>query len=660
MTEFIGTALGDASGPLHSGAGDQYIYFGSSATGAPRRPPRDAARDELFRLHRRFVFPPGFESARTRLSEYRTVLISGPVGSGRSAAARELLYERQQGSGSRFVRLPDRVEEKDGSDGSILHPDDVQQSDLMLLDLTAAGPDVLEQAQREMSEFRAAVQAKSAWLTVALPSETRVHDDLSGLRVAVGRPEALKVLRRHLHAEHIVPEEAEFSRAELTSFLATAHMREVARFADLVKQFRDQTAAETGHFTDWLDRALAATLRRQDEVREILARSSGAQRALFLSCAMLHGARGQAVQKAAAQLLRAAEEPHVVQPLLSRTALPHRLADVGAELTAGGRVVFRGLRYDEAVSDCFWDDFPELRPVLRVWTDRLVRDSAAVGERPDDLVLRYARQCLRTESPEELSGAAVAWASVSGGTPSWLHRSAYLALDTGLRDETHGGHFREKTYEWAISRQPSPGLVRVLVGVCSGAMAVQHPDSALVRLLHLARRETADTAPIAHDALFDLAFSEGRLTRRLLDRIDRAWGRQLSPRRRAREIELFRRLAEPERFADPGGRTRPLIAEPAVRRQLTAGWRAVLTARPFAECRAGTADWLRAARKWPAARESVLDVLVHACEGRGDLLGELYALDWHLPCASEEEQAAKADVSALVWRKINAAQNVSG
>ncbi|MEU4205652.1 hypothetical protein [Streptomyces sp. NPDC045470] len=552
------------------------------------------------------------------------------------------------------------MEEKDGSDGSILHPDDVQQSDLMLLDLTAAGPDVLEQAQREMSEFRAAVQAKSAWLTVALPSETRVHDDLSGLRVAVGRPEALKVLRRHLHAEHIVPEEAEFSRAELTSFLATAHMREVARFADLVKQFRDQTAAETGHFTDWLDRALAATLRRQDEVREILARSSGAQRALFLSCAMLHGARGQAVQKAAAQLLRAAEEPHVVQPLLSRTALPHRLADVGAELTAGGRVVFRGLRYDEAVSDCFWDDFPELRPVLRVWTDRLVRDSAAVGERPDDLVLRYARQCLRTESPEELSGAAVAWASVSGGTPSWLHRSAYLALDTGLRDETHGGHFREKTYEWAISRQPSPGLVRVLVGVCSGAMAVQHPDSALVRLLHLARRETADTAPIAHDALFDLAFSEGRLTRRLLDRIDRAWGRQLSPRRRAREIELFRRLAEPERFADPGGRTRPLIAEPAVRRQLTAGWRAVLTARPFAECRAGTADWLRAARKWPAARESVLDVLVHACEGRGDLLGELYALDWHLPCASEEEQAAKADVSALVWRKINAAQNVSG
>ncbi|MEU7188139.1 hypothetical protein [Streptomyces sp. NPDC045369] len=552
------------------------------------------------------------------------------------------------------------MEEKDGSDGSILHPDDVQQSDLMLLDLTAAGPDVLEQAQREMSEFRAAVQAKSAWLTVALPSETRVHDDLSGLRVAVGRPEALKVLRRHLHAEHIVPEEAEFSRAELTSFLATAHMREVARFADLVKQFRDQTAAETGHFTDWLDRALAATLRRQDEVREILARSSGAQRALFLSCAMLHGARGQVVQKAAAQLLRAAEEPHVVQPLLSRTALPHRLADVGAELTAGGRVVFRGLRYDEAVSDCFWDDFPELRPVLRVWTDRLVRDSAAVGERPDDLVLRYARQCLRTESPEELSGAAVAWASVSGGTPSWLHRSAYLALDTGLRDETHGGHFREKTYEWAISRQPSPGLVRVLVGVCSGAMAVQHPDSALVRLLHLARRETADTAPIAHDALFDLAFSEGRLTRRLLDRIDRAWGRQLSPRRRAREIELFRRLAEPERFADPGGRTRPLIAEPAVRRQLTAGWRAVLTARPFAECRAGTADWLRAARKWPAARESVLDVLVHACEGRGDLLGELYALDWHLPCASEEEQAAKADVSALVWRKINAAQNVSG
>ncbi|WP_030024553.1 hypothetical protein [Streptomyces monomycini] len=659
MTEFIGTALGDASGPLHSGTGDQYVYFGSSPTGTPRRPPRDAARDELFRLHRRFVFPPGFDQARDRLSEYRTVLISGPVGSGRSAAARELLYERQQGSGSRFVRLPDRVEENDGSGGSILHPDDVQQSDLMLLDLTAAGPDVLEQAQREMSEFRAAVQAKSAWLTVALPSEARVRDDLSGLRVPVGRPEALKVLRRHLHAERIIPEEAEFSRGELTSFLATAHMREVAQFADLVKQYRDQQSPDTGYFKDWLERALAATLRRQTEVREILERSSGAQRALFLSCAMLHGARGQTVQKAAAQLLQAADEPHVVQPLLSRTTLPQRLSDVGAELTAGGRVEFRGLRYDEAVSDCFWDDFPELRPVLRVWTDRLVRDSAAAGEKPDALVLRYARQCLRTESPEELSGTAVAWASASGGTPSWLHRSAYLALDTGLRDETHGGHFREKTYEWATGRQPSPGLVRVLVGVCSGAMAVQHPDSALVRLLHLARRETADTAPIAHDALFDLAFSESRLTRRLLDRIDRAWSRSLSAWRRAREIELFWRLAEPERFADPGGRARPLIAEPVVRRQLTAGWRAVLAARPFADCRARTADWLRTARKWPAARENVLDVLVQACEGRGELLGEIYALDWHLPCAFGEEQAAKADVSALVWRKINAAQHVS-
>ncbi|MFI9232893.1 hypothetical protein [Streptomyces rimosus] len=653
MIESIGTALGDSSGPLHSGTGDQYVIIGAPPPGTSRRPPRDAAREELFHLHRRFVFPPGFVQARTRLSDYHAVLITGPVGSGRSAAARELLYEHQTGRNSRFIRLPDRVEEKQ----DILHPDFVQNEDLMLLDLTAAGPEVLDRAQREMPEFRAVVKEKNAWLTVALPPDVPLRDDLIGLQVSLDRPVPRDVLLRHLHAEDIVPELDELSGDELTSFLATAHMREVARLADLVKQYRDRREADTA-FPDWLDSALTDTTRRRSDVRRIVERSSGTQRALFLACAMLHGARGDTVQRAAAQLLRTAKEPHVVPPLLSRASLAQRAAAVGAELSADGRVTFRSLRYDETVSDCFWDDFPELRPVLRSWTDRLVRHAATTGEEHDNLVLRYARQCLRIGIPQELSGSAVAW--MSGEASARLRRAAYLALDTGLRDETHGGHFRAKTYEWSIGRQLSPGLLGVLVSVCTGAMAVQHPDSALVRLLHLARRETTETAPTARDALFALAFSEGRLTRRLLDRIDRAWARPHSAVRRSRETELFLRLAEPKIFIDSGSLDRPLIAERTVRAQLASGWRATLKERPFAECRLRAADWIRAARKHPTVRRTVLDILVNACDGQGDLLGELYATDWHLPAGSAEGRAAAAEVSALLWQRINAAQELGG
>ncbi|MFH8408462.1 hypothetical protein ACH4FX_27210 [Streptomyces sp. NPDC018019] len=588
------------------------------------------------------------DRARATLRDYRTTLVTGPPGSGRSATAKQLLYE-QRGTGGRFVRLSDRPEE---GGSRVLHPDDVQNADLMLLDLTAADQGVVNQVQREMPEFRAAVQKHNAYLTVALPPDTALQAEMNDLHTSIERPPAFRVLRKHLRAGGIIVETAELATPDLAEFLAQAHMREVAQFADLIHQYRDRGP---GHFHEWLRRALSVTTERRDEVRKAVARLPAAKRALLFACALLHGSRGHVVHRAAAELLRVAAETHAVQAPLSRAALSVRLKEVGAEMTTDGRVTFRALRYDEAVGDSLWDDFPDLLPALSPWVDGLVRAPDLEDRERADLVHRYARQCLRTDRPGELSDAAVAW--MAQDTPNWLNRAAYTALSDGLSHEQHGGHFRARVYEWSTNRQLSPGLVRVLVGVCADVMAVQHPDSALVRLLHLARREPRTTECAARDALFRLAFSERRLTRRLLDRVHRAWASPLSRWQRIRVSELFLHLADPGHFCDASGRARPLIAETAVQAQLTAGWRATFALRPFAECGSRVADWLRTAREEASPRDALLDVLVASCVADGDLLGHLYTTDWHLARSGEDGESA-AQVSELLWNKINAAQGL--
>lgn len=648
MSDSAESRIHDPRGPVHSGLGDQInLIFEEFAKDRQGRGARLLAEDQLLWLWQRFVYPRGFGEARRMLAETSTVLLDGAPGSGRTSAARVLLHELRRDVGSFHELLPDEEGE------SLLDPDLVGDEDRLLLDLAAADAPRWTEVLEELPSFRKTVLDHRAHLVVVLPSRRtdRLPVELDRHRVEIFHPRGMEVLLRHLRQDGLPQADRVRSVPAVSDFLDTPRpMREIAEFAGLIVRAQAAARAEDS-FIDWCESARAAMADRGPQVaKHVAAVTGGPQRALLLTTAMLHGAHADAVHSATTLLLHAVDHPKDDRPLLEHADLAMRLEEVSAGLTQHGAVRFKELEYDAAVRTHFWDHRPDLRENLGTWVGRAVELNDPVLS-PDDrnhVVRRLSDQYLRTGRCEELASLAEQWTAVP--TTARRLRAAAQALERGLLDERHGRSFRDKIYDWSRNSRLGEPLAQVLVEVCAEVIAVQHPDQALVRLHHLARRERRTTR--AHDALGRLMQEDHRLRRRMLHRLISR------PTSWPADIDLFLETSDPAALTHLGGRARSLLDETVVRDQLIAGWGMVFDRLSLSAWEKHVRHWLHTACSDEHHTDPLLDVLVSGAAGRGEVFGALYATARRAELTAPGGRKHGSALTDLLLRKISTAQGI--
>ncbi|MCW8102210.1 ABC transporter substrate-binding protein [Streptomyces tauricus] len=650
MSETIGSYVNEAHGSVHSGTGPQFnLSFHLRAAEARLRERAGRrrlaiAKGDRIHLDQRFVAPPRLQRAREELRRSRTVLVDGLPGSGRRTAALMLLHELSESRGS-LHELPDTADDRTASP---LDTQDINDGDRLLLDLSEADESRYVAVQQVLSDFRSSLLGHDAHLAVVLPHHLGylLQSDLRRFTVEIGRPSAKRVLARHLRCEDIVPSAEELSGRKLADYLSQAPLRDVAELADRIKHGRN-TAGTEGGFSDWLSASLD---RQQDQSARVAADTAteqgGRRRALMLSLAMFHGTTPGAVLQATNALLNVLSHPPDPAPRLDRADLHAEFGGIGAETGPDGRVRFRRTGYDSAVREHFWTFMPDIRRQLRDWFRACLAEPALTQPDRSQGVARFAEQSLRTGRPEDLAWLAQQW--TQRGARAHLVADAAQALALGLDDDRHGRSFRQQIYEWAKSAETSTGLREVLIVVCSEAMARSHPDQALVRLHHLARRTQGPTGVRAREALSRLARSDHRLYRQMLDRL--AAG--ITHKQWTADIDLFLAVTEPVW----------LVGSRRVRESLIVCWNAALR-RPVDTWSSSVCQWLDACADH-RHRGCVLEVLVAACAADSRVSGQLYrvSLGWQRTDARQHTDARQAevreDIVGCLLRQINAAQGI--
>ncbi|QIY58883.1 hypothetical protein HEP86_35935 [Streptomyces sp. RPA4-5] len=644
------TRVDNSGGSVHAGQGDVYnityttSHFNHQQTAG--RSPRRIADDQLRLLRQRFVDPEGMGEARRLLAEHSTVILDGPPGSGRTAAARVLLYELHQSTGIFRELLPGDHEEVALTDTGL-----VGAGDRLLLDLAEADVQRWARTHRDLSALRKAVQEQQAHLVVVMPHDGTLESDLQLYRAKISHPPAQEVFRRHLRLHHVPHEEYLQPAPAFADFLDDRRsMEEIADFADRVRR------ARTAHrppddFAGWCEQARDARKTWRQEVAGLVAeRREAPQRALLFTTAMLHGAHADVIHHATALLLRTLKTPRDNAHLLEGKDLSERLTEITASAGPDGHVRFDKLGFDTAVRVHFWDHMPDLRPLLSAWTDRTAElaDRHLTADRRRELVQRLADQYLRTGKWRELAALADVWGTTT--TNPARPAAAIHVLSRGLESKQYGGNFRELIYTWCRDKQLAGDLADVLLRVCTDVIAPTYPDQAMVRLHHLARRERGATPAL--DALCDLVATSSRLRRRMLDRLTR---HSSAP---GADAGLFLRICDPVPLTDPGGSPRALMDENYVQGCVTTGWREVFAQLPQPRWQPYARRWLHTASDAGDRRDLLLDLLVDAADRDGTHLAALYSVARAAEPTTSGGAARGVDTTDRLLQKISAAQGL--
>ncbi|MER7702247.1 hypothetical protein ABTX81_05000 [Kitasatospora sp. NPDC097605] len=632
-----GIRIDEARGPTHTGPGPQYNLFGGDF-GMPR--PKVArsrvALDQRLWLLRRFVAPPGFGEARNRLTAPgTTVLLAGPPGSGRRTAAVMLLHDPDDPT-TPFVELSFSPENEDSTPP--------EAGDRLLLDLSGIAEEDYEAAQQQLYGYWGRVEQAGARLVAILPSadQEALLPALHQLVVGIGRPREVAVLRRHLEGKEVRLASADLRSEELVASLRRFAMRDMQRFADVVARAKEADPA--GPAAEWIRQALGALSDRSGEVaQKVAGLPSGPQRALLLVAAMLAGAPAAAVFHHTDRLLGLVEHTPDERPPLERADLAERLKALPLRIDVRGRIRFDSLAYDGAVRTHFWTYLPWMRERLGQWVADAVDEPHPALAQVDRqrLVERFTEQSLRADDWRTLHRLAGEWAAVPQRA-----EEALAVLRLGLDHDRYGAGFRTKIYEWAKTQQPAPALAVVLARACGEVMASTHPDQAVVRLHHLARRTRRSGPAVVRETLYELVRQDRRLYVKLLDRFREGLA--------ARDPWLV----DVPLFLE-------LVGEPPPRRWVPAGalaatWAKVLAVARREQWTATVHRWLSAARTGPGNGEWLTDVLVAgAAAARPDRLTVLYLTgrEWAAD-GPREERPGRAEVARRLWQKIDSAQGI--
>jgi hypothetical protein len=635
------TYVGASQGPVHSGTGDQYVYIRDSVREKPERPPRLVAGEAVLYLKQRFVEPEGLKEARQLLERRNVALLAADPGSGARSAAKILLWELPYGQ-ERFVELLDQSEEEGGSSRA-LNPEHVKEGAPHLLDLTDARKVRYPVLMRELSSLRVTVREKGARLAVVLAPEHKdlLSEELADLVAEIRRPRERDVLCRHLLVDGgIRPGSQDLETGDLSAFLESASMAGIAELARRICSAR--SASKSGQFNSWLDTALSAMGPKDADVERLVTRQTGPERALLLSVAFLEGASPQAIYGAANRLLKLTNHPLEHAPSLQHQPLAERLNQIQASAEGDHRRVrFETNTFADAVRSYFWDNFPQLRDELTAW----VREAALFPhvEREDllGLAMGYARLCLRTGLPEQLTAITAHWTKESA-THMQLSMAA-RALGESVVHPRHGSHFRREIYRWSRDGALPRGRASVLIGVCSEALSVDFPQQALVRLHHVSHSDDPQIQRIARDALTRITDSDdhlyGHLLERLLDRVRadiEGTGRQ--------DVGTFLDVSAPDRLLDSAvGQAR-----------LAELWAAALSSRDDPQLTSAFHSWLDHAASHDGPVSPVITVLAHACARDGSTLGTVHdaAFGW------AGTDGSRLRVADALWNQATAALGI--
>jgi hypothetical protein len=417
-------------------------------------------------------------------------------------------------------------------------------------------------------------------------------------------------------------------------------MEEISGFVSLVREARDRAAGE-GDFAFWWSIAEKAFLDLPSDVTEQVHRlRDGAQRALLLTVGMLHGAHVGGVHRASSFLLETVGHPPGEGALLDGATFDERLKEIGAEIDASLRTVqFNDFNYDAAVRAYFWANVPGLHEHMPTWLEKIADSSEVSAEEWRRLIVRFADQCLGDRHDGLMRKLIGKWAD----QPGKRREAAMLLLGRGLRHERHGRAFRKQIYEWAHKKELPRGLAELIIVACRDVVAVRHPDEALVRLHHMARRTWGTEA---RTVLVDMVRENRRSFRQMLARLTFGGpGRKWSA-----DVDLFLEIAAPEVLTDPGPRERALICERGVRRLLVEGWDIAFTDAPPATWDPTARRWLRLAAEDERHRDELVTVLVGGAARHPDVLAHLHGLPYRL--------RLPPFIGELLFQKINDAQGV--
>ncbi|GGP96337.1 hypothetical protein BKA00_003976 [Actinomadura coerulea] len=609
MNDSFETHVFGAPGSFHAGNGDinNIITLPSTLGTSPRKKPAD----ELWWLRRRFVEPAGLAEAREILEASHTVFIDGTPGSGRVAAAQILLQGLQDDAGQLHQLVPQEEENAPRIDRT-----HVGDGELVWLDLSALTGTRWEEVHAELSSLRATVQKRDAYLAVILPDKAAPLDPtLAPYRARIERPAVAEVLVRYLQVEKIDRP----TPLPPLRFLATARrMEDIPAYVDLIRRARDEH--REGDFTMWSEAAFTAwSGQAQDVAEQMAALITGQERALLITVAMLHEAHADVVHRASAALLDRAEHPPEDLPLLEHAFLDKRLHEIGARLDDCGTVQFAKLDYDAAVRSYFWTHMPGLHDTLRDWVVSTVDSPDLSPLERKNLVERFTAQCLLHERYGQVLASLLNQLTALPTTGRKMEAAAQV-LQRGLRDEKQGRFFRRQIYNWSRISNLSSQIAELIIAACRDEMMVKYPAEALVRLHHLARRETGTRA---RDTLVALVNDAPRLRRQMLARLTEA---TFEPGKFSSDVTLFMELADPEALTALGRRNYALVAEKTIRRQLTYGWSLVFAQLPYGKWTPFVRRWLTVAVEDDHHRDTLIDIIVHAASGDVILLSRFYEM----------------------------------
>jgi hypothetical protein len=592
------TEILDARGPTHTGSGDQHNYDirMTLINQARYRRVRSGlwSRVQLDWIELRFVEPYGFDDASQTLDERNAVILNGPRGSGRRTAAMMLLNKAtdRRGRGRRFRELFPAMADRDREDVAWDAADAVEPDERLLLDLSSLSEEEHALVDKGLMEFRGVIEDRKAFLAIIANSEYTLTEGIGSIGCRIRPPAAVDVLARHLEADDGFTESVGALEADSAWLgnLASMPMSEVARLAELTLAARGNSpfAGEAA----WLESAFQALTDDGTAIaKRVSALQEAPQRALLLAAALLSGMTADVAADGAADLLKMLEYPETSPAVLDSPDLVERLDQVGARIDAERKVRFNQLAQDTAALVYYWDAFPDLRSHLAEWVSGVVRHEALTPEERDELVRRFATQSLRTDRSQDLETLITAWTENGGASQkSKLLQHAATLLDAGLTSKSHGSYYRRWIYDRSTQESPiRPDFATVLIEACMGQIAETHPDQALVRLHHLARRK-GEVGELGRDALAAFVAEDERRLRRLLSRIAAPNG---TPN--PADATVFVRVADARRLTAQTHRSRPPISNARVAEHLAAGWHLVLNLRPSQEARARLGDWFQAA-----------------------------------------------------------------